>query len=194
MSSPSYESLSSLLVEEYPDPLPTFLSGTRISTSLVISLVSYECITLLGFCSGYWWVGGERYRNLVTASSPFSDRGLATYEDHAHDSADTADDAPDTADDARYSAYDVANSDNLANAIDSSDADNLAADDDGRYLAAAAYDARDPTDAAADTRTTQLTDSHDAREFLDNVGEGGGRTSGRVGEDVGEGREGRREG
>ena len=54
----------------------------------------------------------------------------ATYEYYAPDSADTTNDAPDAVDDVRYPAYDVANSDDVA------------------------ADARDPTDAADDARTT----------------------------------------
>ncbi|KAL1749741.1 hypothetical protein FB107DRAFT_280370 [Schizophyllum commune] len=43
--------------------LPSDFFATRTSTPLVISLVSYECISMLGFYSGYSF-GGDWYRNL----------------------------------------------------------------------------------------------------------------------------------
>ncbi|KAL1724942.1 hypothetical protein EV714DRAFT_278011 [Schizophyllum commune] len=40
---------SSLSIGEYADLLPSYFFGTRTSTPRVISLVSYECISMLGF-------------------------------------------------------------------------------------------------------------------------------------------------
>ncbi|KAL1671139.1 hypothetical protein EV122DRAFT_285286 [Schizophyllum commune] len=47
--SPFYAFLSSLSIGEYTDLLPSDFFATRTATPLVISLVSYECISMLGF-------------------------------------------------------------------------------------------------------------------------------------------------
>ncbi|KAL1749609.1 hypothetical protein FB107DRAFT_280521 [Schizophyllum commune] len=141
MPSPFYASLSSLLVEEYPDPLPTFLSGTRTSISLVISLdqpFGFQLVLFDSFaCSRIFLSCGRA----VSEFRRFGSAGIlyraATYEYYAPDAVD---DARYPAYDARYLTCDVANSDDVA-----ADTYDVAAD---------AYDARDPTDAADDARTT----------------------------------------
>ncbi|KAL1724598.1 hypothetical protein EV714DRAFT_278531 [Schizophyllum commune] len=52
--SPFYAFLSSLSIGECTDLLPSYFFGTRTFTPRVISLVSYECISMLGFyCTSY---------------------------------------------------------------------------------------------------------------------------------------------
>ncbi|KAL1697829.1 hypothetical protein EV121DRAFT_297875 [Schizophyllum commune] len=61
---PFYAFLSSLSIGEYTDLLPSYFFGTRTSTPLVISLVSYECISMLASGLYFRFVIRERGRAL----------------------------------------------------------------------------------------------------------------------------------